>query len=180
MWPQLHRHARPSRGPSVLWGELQSAPTIKRLPGERHREHVVSYEEEARYLGAGSELLASMATVLIDTGMRPEECYRLRWESITWVNGRNGTLLVTHGKTAAARRMLPMTPRSQGHSRESLGARGKASRGLDLACADIERAHRTVQPQKTTQEGSAACRRPTICVVQSPPHVPDAARRVGL
>jgi len=96
---------------AVEWGELQSAPTIKRLPGERHREHVVSYDEEARYLGAGCELLASISTVLIDTGMRPEECYRLRWESITWVNGRNGTLLVTHGKTAAARRMLPMTPR---------------------------------------------------------------------
>jgi hypothetical protein len=31
--------------------------------------------------------------------------------SDTWVNGRNGTLLVTHGKTKAARRMLPMTPR---------------------------------------------------------------------
>lgn len=43
--------------------------------------------------------------------MRPEECYRLRWESITWVNGRNGTLLVTHGKTKAARRVLPLTPR---------------------------------------------------------------------
>jgi integrase len=35
----------------------------------------------------------------------------LRWESITWFNGRHGTLLVTHGKTAAARRVLPMTPR---------------------------------------------------------------------
>jgi integrase len=96
---------------AVEWGELQSMPTIKRLPGERHREHVVSYDEEGRYLVAGSELLASIATLLVDTGMRPEECYRLRWESITWVNGRNGTLLVTHGKTVAARRVLPMTPR---------------------------------------------------------------------
>jgi integrase len=51
------------------------------------------------------------STVLVDTGLRPEECHRLTWESITWVNGRNGTLLVTHGKTKAARRMLPMTPR---------------------------------------------------------------------
>ena len=96
---------------AVEWGELESVPTIKRLPGERHRERVVGDDEEVRYLGAGSELLASIATVLIDTGMRPEECYRLCWESITWANGRNGTLLVTHGKTAAARRVLPMTPR---------------------------------------------------------------------
>ena len=43
--------------------------------------------------------------------MRPEECFRLCWESVTWVNGRHGSMLVTHGKTAAARRMLPMTPR---------------------------------------------------------------------
>lgn len=96
---------------AVEWGELQSMPTIKRLPGERHRERVVGYDEEARYLTAASELLSAVATVLIDTGMRPEECYRLRWESIAWANGRNGTLLVTHGKTAAARRVLPMTPR---------------------------------------------------------------------
>lgn len=49
--------------------------------------------------------------MLVDTGLRPEECYRLRWEFVTWVNGRYGTVMVTHGKTAAARRVLPMTPR---------------------------------------------------------------------
>ena len=93
------------------WGAIEKAPRIKLLPGERHREHVVGEDEEARYLAAASDLLASIATVLADTGMRPDECYRLRWEAITWINGRNGTLLVTHGKTAAARRVLPMTPR---------------------------------------------------------------------
>jgi integrase len=31
--------------------------------------------------------------------------------NITFANGRNGTLLITHGKTPAARRVLPMTPR---------------------------------------------------------------------
>jgi integrase len=64
-----------------------------------------------RYLSAASPLLADVATILAETGMRPDECYRLRWEDVTWVNGRNGTLLVTHGKTAAARRVLPMTLR---------------------------------------------------------------------
>src|SRR5215471_8583568 len=93
------------------WGLIQAVPKIKMLPGERHRERVLSLEEEARYLSVASEPLSSLATVLADTGMRPEECYRLRWESVTWVNGRNGTLLVTHGKTKAARRVLPFTPR---------------------------------------------------------------------
>lgn len=93
------------------WGVIQTVPKIKMLPGERHRERVLSIEEEARYLAAASESLASIAAILADTGMRPEECYRLRWETITWTNGRNGTLLVTHRKTKAARRVLPLTPR---------------------------------------------------------------------
>jgi integrase len=95
----------------VEWGVLATAPKIKVLPGERRRERVITPEEEAKYLAAAPEPLASIATVLGDTGMRPEECFRLRWESVTWLNGRNGALLVTHGKTAAARRVIPMTPR---------------------------------------------------------------------
>jgi integrase len=81
------------------------------LPGERHRERVVTPQEQAKYLAATLEPLGSVAEVLVDTGLRPEECFRLRWESLTWTNGRYGTLLVTHGKTAAARRVLPMTRR---------------------------------------------------------------------
>jgi len=96
---------------AVEWGELQSVPTIKRLPGERHRERVITPAEEAKYLAAANPLLADVAIVLFDSGMRPEECFRMRWENITWSNGRYGTILVTHGKTAAARRVLPMTPR---------------------------------------------------------------------
>ncbi len=81
------------------------------LSGERHREFVLSPEEESKYLAAAGVPLAFIATVLADTGMRPEACYRLRWEYVTWVNDRHGTLMVTHGKTAASRRVLPMTPR---------------------------------------------------------------------
>jgi integrase len=69
------------------------------------------YQWTRPYLASSSEILSAVAAVLLDTGLRPEECFRLRWESITWFNGRHGTLLVTHGKTAAARRVLPMTPR---------------------------------------------------------------------
>ncbi|HEV2116157.1 MAG TPA: site-specific integrase [Terriglobales bacterium] len=96
---------------AVEWGELENAPKIKLLPGERHRERVLAPEEESRYLAAATSLLADVATVLIDSGMRPEECFRQRWENVTWVNGRHGSMLVTHGKTKAARRVIPMTPR---------------------------------------------------------------------
>jgi len=74
-------------------------------------KRVITPEEEAGYLAATSEPLASIAVVLADTGIRPEECFRLRWENVTWSSGRNGVLLVTRGKMAAARRMIPMTAR---------------------------------------------------------------------
>ena len=93
------------------WGELEHAPKFKLEPGERHRELVLPPAEEAKYLAAAPSLVADIATVLVDSGMRPEECFRERWENVTWVNGRFGTILVTHGKTKAARRVLPMTPR---------------------------------------------------------------------
>jgi integrase len=95
---------------AVEWGVISAAPKLKVLPGERRRERVVTTEEEAKYFSVAREPLGSIATVLADTGMRPEECFRLRWEHVTWVNRRNGALLVTHGKTASARRVLPMTP----------------------------------------------------------------------
>lgn len=96
---------------AVEWGIVPSAPKIKLLRGEHHRERVVSQDEEARYLAAAGELMGDIATVLIDTGMRPEENSRLRWASVSWSNGHCETLQVTHGKTTAARRMLPMSPR---------------------------------------------------------------------
>lgn len=96
---------------AVEWGVVGSAPIVKMLPGARHRERVVTPQEQAKYLTAALEPLGAVAEVLIDTGLRPEECFRLCWESLTWTNGRYGTLLVTHGKTAAARRVLPMAPR---------------------------------------------------------------------
>ncbi len=67
---------------ALEWDVVEAAPKIKRLSGERRRERVVSYGEEARYLVAAPEPLASIASVLGDSGMRPEECFRLRWEAI--------------------------------------------------------------------------------------------------
>jgi hypothetical protein len=58
----------------IEWGLLETCPTLALLLGEHHRERVVTSEEESRYLAAASVLLADVATVLADTGMRPDEC----------------------------------------------------------------------------------------------------------
>ena len=93
------------------WGVIEASPVISLLPGERHRERVVTPDEERAYLERAPELLRSIASVLADSGLRPEECYRMCWEEIHWRNGKFGTLLVAHGKTPAAWRSIPMTPR---------------------------------------------------------------------
>lgn len=110
---------------AVEWSVIDKAVKIKTLPGERRRERVITPEEEARYLAAATEPLASIASVLADTGMRPEECFRLCWNQVTWANGRNGVLLVTRGKTAAARRVIPMTHRVRNVLESHWNATGK-------------------------------------------------------
>jgi integrase len=105
------------------WHLIDATNGVEMLPGESRRERVINTDEEARYLSATAEPLASIASVLLDSGMRPEECFRLQWENVSWDAGRNGTFLVTHGKTPAARRMLPMTLRV----RKILEARWKSA-----------------------------------------------------
>jgi integrase len=114
---------------AVEWGVITVSPKLKVLSGERRRERVASAEEEARYLTVASEPLASIASVLADTGMRPEECFRIRWEYVTWLSARNGALLVMHGKTASARRVLPMTPRVRAILENRWLAAGKPDEG---------------------------------------------------
>src|SRR5206468_3653958 len=96
---------------SLEWGFIQVSPKVVLLDGENHRERVLTQTEEAKYLAAAAEPLGAIATVLVDTGLRPEECFKLRWEHISFATGRHGTLRVLEGKTKAARRTLPLTQR---------------------------------------------------------------------
>lgn len=94
---------------AIEWGKVERLlPKVRMLPGERHRERVVSPEEEERFLQAAPPLLRDVAILMLDCGLRPEECFRLRWEDF---NG--ATLQVQHGKTAAARRKIPLPQRVQ-------------------------------------------------------------------
>ena len=114
---------------AVEWGVIAASPKFKLLRGERHRERVLTQEEERKYIAVAQEPLASIATGLADTGMRPDEVYRLRWGNITFANGRHGMLLVTRGKTAAARRALPLAPRVRAMLESRWEAAGKPLEG---------------------------------------------------
>src|SRR5438876_5093665 len=92
---------------AIEWGKTERVlPKVRMIPGEKHRDRVVSRDEELRYLMAAPVLLRDVATILLDCGLRPEECFRLRVDNI-----RDGAIHVTYGKTRAARRRIPMTPR---------------------------------------------------------------------
>jgi integrase len=90
------------------WGDLATAPPeITLNKGERSRERVLTTEEESAYLSAAEPLLRSVATIMLDCGLRPDEVYRLRWRE----NYRDGRITIHEGKTKAARRSVPVTPR---------------------------------------------------------------------
>jgi len=51
-------------------------------------------------------ILRDVTTILIDCGLRPEECHRLKWENI-----RDGAIEIFTGKRRASRRRIPASPR---------------------------------------------------------------------
>lgn len=96
---------------AVEWNVLEKSPKVAMAGNEPFRVRVVGDAEFNCYLLHASPLLADVAAILNDTGFRPDELHRLGWSDITFMNGRNGALSVRYGKTDAARRTLPMTPR---------------------------------------------------------------------
>jgi len=101
------------------WGRVERAlPNVKMLPGEKHRERVLTAAEENLYFrGASTDAMAQyadaalvrdVATILLDCALRPEECFRLRPENVV-----EGKLEIHYGKSDNARRRIPMTARVQ-------------------------------------------------------------------
>jgi integrase len=73
---------------------------------ETGKERIISLEEEVPYLVAASQPLKDIARVMLDTGMRPEEVFRIERANIDLVQR---TIMNPFGKTKAARRKLTMT-----------------------------------------------------------------------
>jgi integrase len=83
-------------------------PRIRRLPGERVREFVLTGEMENLYLSLCPYPLKHAAILMIDCGLRPIECVRLRRDDVT-----SGVVTVREGKSINAARAIPLTARAQ-------------------------------------------------------------------
>lgn len=88
------------------WGIIAAAPKVKMAGAEVRRDRVVGEQEFASYLACASPLLADVAIILNETGLRPDECHCLDWSDIDF---GNNYLFIRRGKTPAARRNLPLT-----------------------------------------------------------------------
>lgn len=75
------------------------------LAEQNEQTRVLSFDEQARYLAAATPMLRDVATLMLETGMRPEEVYRIQPEN---VNLAGGFLFNPFGKTKAARRRVPL------------------------------------------------------------------------
>ncbi len=92
-----YRQGHLARNPVKGVGFLDEGPGFMR---------VVSHEEERRYLGKARPLLRDVATIILETGMRPEEVFTLRRENVHF---DRRYLYVPKGKTIFARRDIPLT-----------------------------------------------------------------------
>jgi integrase len=79
---------------------------VKFLNEDNEQTRVLNGEEERLYLLAASQPLQDIATLMLETGMRPEEVYRVRREN---VQIEQGYLFNPYGKTKAARRKIPLS-----------------------------------------------------------------------
>jgi integrase len=79
---------------------------VKLLPEGPGAMRIVSHKEQGRYLAAANRLLRDVATLILETGMRPEEVFTIRKEN---VHLTHGYVFVPTGKTRFARRNIPLT-----------------------------------------------------------------------
>jgi integrase len=97
------------------WRIINRVPRIRMLPGERIREFVLSRDQERIYLEFAPSPLKDAAVLMLDTGLRVGEVLALEWRDVTLSTvpaAPHGFLSIRRGKTANARRFIPLTSRA--------------------------------------------------------------------
>jgi integrase len=73
---------------------------------EPKRIRAISLQEEIAYFAAASQPLEDIARIILDTGMRPDEVFRIEFANVDFARR---SIFNAFGKTPAARRGLTMT-----------------------------------------------------------------------
>lgn len=101
------RTLRRMLGKAAEWGVIRAVPKV-RLAKEYPRSLLIDLETEASLLAVATQPLRDVLVVMLDSGMRPQEVFRMRWDNVNW---ELGTILVPYGKTKNSRRHVPMSQR---------------------------------------------------------------------
>jgi integrase len=104
---QALRTLRRLLGKAVEWKVIAVAPAVT-LMKEVGRELTIDPETEAKLLAIAKQPMKDVLVVIQDTGMRPEEVFRIRIENINW---SQRLIFNPNGKTKAARRHVPISER---------------------------------------------------------------------
>jgi len=109
------------------WKVIARVPRIRLFRGEECREFVLGYAQEELYLHMAPRPLGDVATLILDTGMRPGEAAALEWKHVRLepaAASKFGHLHIPGGKTKNAKRNLSLTARVA-----AMLARKKSGRG---------------------------------------------------
>lgn len=111
-----------------------SKTAVKTLQEHNEQTRVLSYSEQTTYLIHATPTLRDVATLMIETGMRPEEVYRIQPRN---VHLAESYLVNPFGKTKAAKRQIRLTAAAQ----SILSRRMTAAKGTYLFphAADLNR-----------------------------------------
>jgi integrase len=98
---------------SVILGWAMKERVISRRPEltllkERVREMTIPKELAEKIISIAPQPLKDVYTVLYDTGMRPEEVFRMDWGHVDW---KSNTYFNEIGKTDSSRRLIALSER---------------------------------------------------------------------
>jgi integrase len=147
-----------------------SKTAAKVLREDNQQTRVLTYDEQEKYLAKASPVLFDVATLMLETGMRPEEVYRIQPEN---VHLSESYLFNPYGKTKAAKRRIKLTATVKGiigrRMKDAAGRAAKNKREGDFLFPNeadasrplpgIQSAHaRALRESKVTQFRPYDCR----------------------
>jgi len=89
------------------WNLIDSTSKIK-LRKEKERSAIFTPEREAAFLAVAPQPLRDVFLISQDSGLRPDEVIRMRWDNVLW---DKNLIFNPDGKTERARRHVPLSDR---------------------------------------------------------------------